>query len=443
MNKRELRELTRINMNKLLQLKLKILAKLILKKYKPKVIGVTGSIGKTSTKEAVYAVLSFKFNARRNIKNYNNELGLPLTIIGTESGGRNLFKWFWIFCKAGKLILLRDKNYPQILVLEMAADRPKDLKYLLKIAKPYIGIVTSVGPVHLEYFGELKNIAKEKSRLVSAVNKDGWAILNADDAEVLKMKRNAAAKIITFGFSKKADICADHLRFSYKGDTESIGNLQGISFKVTYKGATVPVLLPRILGAGQVYASLAAIAAGALYGMNLVEISNALRKFKSPTGRMNIIKGVKKTLIIDDTYNSAPQSTLAALDVLIKIPLSSSCRRFAVLGDMLELGQISVESHQQVGRQAVKLKTDYLITVGERARDIARAAAGAGMSGDKIFSFAQSEEAGKFLENRIKKGDLILVKGSQGVRMEKIVKEIMAEPMKAGELLVRQGKKWK
>lgn len=429
-------------MRKIIQLKLKILAKLILRKYKPKVIGITGSVGKTSTKEAVYTVLASKYNVRGNIKNYNNEFGLPLTIIGIESPGKNIFKWIWVFYKACGLILWRDKDYPQILVLEMAADRPKDLKYLVKIARPYIGVVTAVGPVHLEYFGTLDKIIKEKTRMVSCLEKSGWAILNADDKQVVRMSKDTKAQALTFGFSKKADVRADHVRFSYRGNSENINNLQGISFKVGYKGSIVPVLLPNILGVGQIYAALAAVAVGIIYNMNLVEIAGALRKFKSPKGRMNLVKGIKNTIIIDDTYNAGPESTLVALDVLCKIPLGAGCHRLAVLGDMLELGSVSVESHQQIGKKVAELKTNYLIVVGEKARDIARAAAGSGMSGDHIFSFADSEQAGKFVQGRIAKGDLILVKGSQGVRMERVVKELMGEPLRAEELLVRQDEQW-
>jgi len=176
--------------------------------------------------------------------------------------------------------------------------------------------------------------------------------------------------------------------------------------------------------------------------LNLVEISQALRNYRSPRGRMNLIKGIKHTLIIDDTYNSSPKAAFAAIEVLKKFPLKEGKRKFAVLGDMLELGSFTREGHEEVGRRAFEAGLDGLITVGEKARDIAVGAREAGLSQDKIFTFSDTSKAGQFLQQRIKEGDLILVKGSQGMRMEKIVKEIMDEPLKANELLVRQDESW-
>jgi UDP-N-acetylmuramoyl-tripeptide--D-alanyl-D-alanine ligase len=427
---------------KLLQLKLKLLAKLILGKYHPKVIGITGSIGKSSTKEAVYAVLASKYNVRRSDKNYNNELGLPLTIIGASATGKNIFGWCAVILKALKILIWRDKNYPQILILEMGVDRPRDMEYLLKIVKPDIGIMTAVGSAHLEFFGSMEDIAAEKGKLIAGLNKNNWAILNSDDKLVKKYVKNTEAQVLTYGFNKNAAIFADYLMFSYRAGENSINNLQGVSFKVDCQGSNVPVLLPRSLGVGQVYAALAAISVGIIYGINLVEIANSLRKLVPPKGRMNLIKGIKQTMIIDDTYNASPQATFAALDTLSKIPLPGTSRRFAVLGDMLELGSASVEAHQEAGKKTAELGIDILITVGERARDIKRGAEEAGMSPDDIFYFPSANEAKKFVQDRIKPGDLILIKGSQGMRMERVVKEIMAEPLKAKELLVRQDKEW-
>jgi len=167
-----------------------------------------------------------------------------------------------------------------------------------------------------------------------------------------------------------------------------------------------------------------------------------MREFDSPNGRMNLIDGIKHTLIIDDTYNSSPISVMSALDIVSKIPIAKGARRFAVLGDMLELGKYSEEGHREVGRYAAKARVDKLITVGERARDIARSAEEAGMARDNIFEYTDVAEAGRFIQQRIEQGDLILVKGSQGMRLEKIVKEIMAEPLRAKELLVRQEEEW-
>ncbi|MCG2701260.1 UDP-N-acetylmuramoyl-tripeptide--D-alanyl-D-alanine ligase [Candidatus Parcubacteria bacterium] len=433
-------------MKKLIQLKLKILAKIILAKYKPDVIGITGSVGKTSAKEAIFTVLASKFSARKNIKNYNNEIGAPLTIIGSESPGKSIFGWFFVFLKALKLILIRDKNYPKILVLEMGVDRPMDMDYLNTIAKSKIGVITAIGPVHLEFFNEIENIQKEKGKLIKALPKSGWAILNYDDEKVMQIARLSKAKILTYGFNSGADIRARELVFNFSNLNEpkkgTTGQLAGISFKVSHNNSSANILLPNVIGRAAVYAALSAAAVGLAFGLNLTEIAKALSGFKSPKGRMNLIPGIKNTLIIDDTYNSSPQSLASALSMLSKAPLVSGARKFAVLGDMLELGSVSEEEHRKAGRLVFESGIDKLIVVGERSRDIAGGAEKAGTLPDNIFHFAAAGDAGKFIQNRINEGDLILVKGSQGMRLEKIVKEIMSEPLRAKELLVRQGEEW-
>jgi UDP-N-acetylmuramoyl-tripeptide--D-alanyl-D-alanine ligase len=425
-------------MKKILQLKLKILAQLILKKYQPSVIGITGSVGKTTTKEAVYAILQNKFRVRRNIKNYNNEIGLPLTIIGVESPGKCLLGWLFVFGKALKLLLARDKDYPEILILEMGIDRPDDMAYLNAIAKPNIGIVTTVGSVHLEYFGTRKKLQKEKGDLVRVIPRDGLVILNYDNDLAREMKKDSRAKVVTFGLNPEADLSCSESRFSF----ESAGNLQGISFKISYNGATVPFLLPGVIGFNSIYAAMAAIAVGAHFGLHMVEMNGALRDFRSPRGRMNLLKGIKRTLIIDDTYNSEPTSCAAGLDVVQKFAVNEGAKKIAVLGDMLELGRESVERHKEIGKKVKDAGVDILVTVGERSRDIDRGAMTAKMKQADIFHFSNADEAGLFVQERSKNGDLIFVKGSQGMRMEKVVKEIMAEPLRAEELLVRQEREW-
>jgi len=428
-------------MRKLIQLKLKILSKLILKKYKPKIIGITGSVGKTSAKEAVYTVLKTKFNVRRNTKNYNNEIGLPLTIIGSDSPGKSIFGWLGVFFKALGLILFKDKNYPKILVLEMGVDRPGDMKYLMGIAKGDIGIVTLISHSHEEFFEDVKEIQKEKGLLVENLKPGGWAILNFDDELTRELAGKSKVKVLSYGFKEGAMLRAQELVFSFE-KTKEVDNLLGLSFKLTYNGSFIPVLLPQVIGYNSIYAALVAAAVGLTMEMNLVEISKAMREFDSPNGRMNLIDGIKHTLIIDDTYNSSPISVMSALDIVSKIPIAKGARRFAVLGDMLELGKYSEEGHREVGRYAAKSGANKLITVGERSRDIARSAEEAGMARDNIFEYTDVAEAGRFIQQRIEQGDLILVKGSQGLRLEKIVKEIMAEPLRAKELLVRQEEEW-
>ncbi|MBU1146190.1 UDP-N-acetylmuramoyl-tripeptide--D-alanyl-D-alanine ligase [Patescibacteria group bacterium] len=425
-------------MKKIVQKILYVLAHAVLKKYKPEVIGITGSMGKTSTKEAIFAVLSSKFRVRQNLKNYNNELGLPLSILGVESGQKSLVKWFGVFFHGLKLWFGRDPNYPQILVLEMGADHPGDIKYLTELAPCKIGVVTGIGPAHLEFFESVEKIIKEKRIVISHLKQDGFAVLNRDDEKVYEMREKTRAKVLTYGFNQEAEVRAQE-----EGTIGEGMEIKGMNFKLSYAGSVVPIFLPGVLGRQHIYAALAGAAIGIIHGMNLVEVAESLKRYAAPKGRMNLIPGIKRTLIIDDTYNASPIPTEVALDVLrsIKLPAEDD-KKFAVLGDMLELGSFSEEGHKQVGRAAAASRVDYLVTVGERARDISRAALEAGMAEDRVSNFSTPEEAGLFVQGKMKQGDVVLVKGSQGMRMEKVVKELMAEPLQACELLVRQDSSW-
>lgn len=427
---------------KIIEWKLRILAGLVLKKYKPTVIGITGSVGKTSTKEAITAVFKSHFKTRGNIKNYNNEIGVPLSILGTESGKKNILVWGWIIFKGLCLLLFRDKNYPSVLVLEMGADRPGDIKYLTNFVKCKIGVVTSIAPAHLEFFGSLEKIAREKEKIVTHLTKEGTAILNRDDKMVWPMKEKVKAHVLGFGFDLEAELKASDL--IVLGDDLTTHDrdemISGINFKLNFKGNVVPVFLPNVLGKHQVYPALAAAAVGLALGLNLVEIAENLKEYVSPAGRMKLLDGIKQTIIIDDSYNASPTATIAALDFINDLKIAGE--KFLALGDMEELGVYTEEGHREVGRQAAKT-IDVLVTVGAKARLSADEAIKEGMSSDQVFSFSDNLSAGKFLQERIKRGDLILIKGSQKARMEKVAKELMAEPERAGELLVRQDKSWK
>jgi len=418
---------------------LSLFARMIIKKYQPVIIGITGSIGKTSAKEAVYCVLKDHLSVRLSQKNYNNEIGLPLTVIGAESAGRNIFGWLLVFLKALSILVFKSKKYPRALILEMGVDHPGDMAYLTSIAPPTIGIVTAVSYSHIEYFGSLVNIKKEKQVLVESLASKGLAILNYDNEATREMSTASQARVITYGLRPGADLQAQDVSYNFaKGGYE----LSGLNFKLSYNGSVVPVFMGKAMSETALYAALAAAAVGLYFEMNLVEIALALKDFSLPKGRMNVLPGIKHTFIIDDTYNSSPEAVIAALSVLSRIKIDPEASKYAVLGDMLEIGAYTEEGHQLVGRKLVESGISRLIAVGERSRDIIRGAKDAGLEDDFIFYFDNSEDAGKFLQDRVKAGDIILVKGSQGVRMEKAVKEIMAEPERAAELLVRQGKEW-
>lgn len=426
-------------MRKIIQFKLKILAKLIIAKYKPRIIGITGSIGKTSAKEAICQVLNNRFKLRASFKNYNNEIGLPLTIIGSESVGKSITGWLIIFLKAWKLILVRDKDYPEILVLELGVDRPGDMAYLCSIITPEIGIETAVSYSHLEFFGNINNIKKEKQVLIENVDNKGLAVLNYDNELTREMANVSRAKIVTYGLQEGADLRAQDVSYNFsKGDYD----LSGLHFKMSYNGSIVPVFMKNVLSEPAIYAALTGAAVGLHFEMNLVEVAGALNDFNLPAGRMNLLAGINHTFIIDDTYNSSPEACEAALKVLRGVRISTDGCKFAVLGDMMEIGDYTEAGHKMIGQKVAELKIDYLLTIGDRAKFINEGALENNFSKDNIFHFENHQELNNFLIKKINAGDVILIKGSQSMRMERVVKEIMAEPERAKDLLVRQGKEW-
>jgi len=398
------------------------------------IVGVTGSVGKTSTKEVIYVILKNKYNVRQNIKNYNNEIGVPLTILGQETGGNSSWRWLQIFL-ISLFEIFYTKNYPEVLVLEMGADRLGDIAYLTNFVKCDVGVVTAIGeiPVHVEFFQTADQVAKEKANILRYLKQDNWAVLNFDDERIKMMARRTQGKIFSYGFEEKVNLRAVNLEQHLENLNEA-----GISFKVDYQGSNVPIRLKNVYAKHQVYSILAGMAVGLIFKMNLIEITGALKNYEPPAGRLRLIYGIKDSWIIDDTYNSSPSSTLGALELLALMP----GRKIAVIGDMLELGSFTEEAHRRAGEKAAQI-AEILLAVGERAIFLADEAKKQGMPKEKVFHFASAEEAGRLLQDLVKEGDVILVKGSQGIRMEKVVKEIMAEPQRAEELLIRQEESWK
>ncbi|OJI06181.1 hypothetical protein BK004_04935 [bacterium CG10_46_32] len=417
------------------------LTRAVVKKYRPIVIAITGSVGKTATKEAVYAVIATKQRARRSRGNYNTEIGLPLTILAIDwAPGRSPIKWFAVFLRAFGL-LVKTQTYPEVLVLEMGTDKPGDIAELLRIVTPTIGVITAISLVHTEQLGDLAGVAREKGSMFRAIGREGTIMVNQDDPEVVKIAEFSHSQRISYSAkqSEGVDVYASEISISRSESSET--GIQGMSFKIQTKGTVTPVLINDSLGEHWVYPALVAAAVSQALGLHMVDVAEGLRNFKPEPGRMRVLLGIKHTTIIDDTYNASPASMAAALETVTK--LSSKGTTFAVLGDMLELGALSEEEHKKIGRIVAKLPLDVvLITVGERSRDIARGARAAGKEEERVFEFGNVQEAGLFVQNRMEKGDVVLVKGSRGMHMEKIVKEIMAEPLRAKELLVRQSAEW-
>lgn len=427
-------------MKNLIQNLLISFAKKIIAVQKPTVIAITGSVGKTSTRNAIAAVLEGSVRVRTNYANYNNEFGVPLTIVDEVSPGKDPAGWFKVLVKAWKLSKKVDPDFPQVLVLEYGADAPGDITALCDIAEPDIGVLTAISPVHAEGFGTIEELAKEKAVIIERAKV--LAVMNGDDERVMKQKRKAGAEVVTYGLGD-ALVQAKNIRIEAREDFsfEPGEQFAETHFDIAANGEELPATLPNLIGRAQVSAAIAATAVGLSYGMALSEIIPRLAAIPPQAGRMRPIAGIKGSLILDDSYNAAPASVEAALEVLGKFKPYEGARRIAALGTMAELGQYSENEHRMIGMSAAA-HVDLLVTVGIEAKIMHDACMEAGAEQHQCYHFASSEEAGRFLDKEVRKGDIVLVKGSQSTRMEKVVKDLMAEPLKAKDLLVRQSDKW-
>lgn len=421
-------------LKKFVERTLGLLARLTLERHHPLVVGITGSVGKSSTKEAIAAVLNKSYTVRKSIGNYNNEIGLPLTILGLESAGRRPLHWIAVFLRSVWGLIVR-RPYPQALVLEMGVDRPGDMKYLLEMVAPTIGVVTSVSASHLEHFETLGAIAKEKGRLVAVLSESGVAILNADDERVLKMTERTKAHIITYGLDDGAMVRAEHVKLIQEGT-----RIDGISFKLSYDGKSIPVRLPETIGRPQVSAALAGAAVGIAAKMNLVDIADGLTHFRPLPGRMTLLPGREGMRIIDDTYNASTVSTLAALAVVREI---IAPRRVVILGDMLEIGPGAIEAHRALADSVIHSGASVFVGVGRYMQALADALRNTSFSAKGIFTFPDPETARRALPEIVRPEDLVLVKGSQGLRMEWLVEDLVAPSVDRGEMLCRQSVGWR
>lgn len=419
---------------------LKFEAKLVLKKYKPKIVAVTGSVGKTSTKDAIFTVLSNAAYVRKSEKSFNHELGIPLTILGCPNGWNNPIVWIKNIFK-GLFLVIKEVNYPSVLVLEVGVGGPGDIKRVGQWISPDVVVVTRLGevPVHVEFFSSPAEIKKEKAELVKALKPDGLLILNADDKEVLRFREFTSAKVMTYGFSEEALVRGSNPEILYGERKGSKHVPRGITFKANYSGNSFPVKLTGLLGYHHAYPALAALAVGVSQGRNMLTMIDDLLAYGTPNGRMKIIEGIKHTTIIDDTYNASPVAVEAALDTLNDVACDG--KKIAVLGDMLELGKWSAKEHRKIGILAGDV-SDLLILVGPRSKWSIEGATEAKMDMKNIQDFDNSLDAGKFLQRHMDEGDVVLIKGSQSMRMERTVEEVMAHPEAKKDLLVRQDPEW-
>lgn len=366
-------------------------------RHSVRVIGITGSVGKTTTKELAHAVLSEHFRTLKSEGNLNNEIGLPLT-----------------------LMHLTDAH--ERAVLEMGMYVGGEISTLTDIARPQVGVVTNIGPVHLERAGSLRAIADAKAELVEALPAapDGVAILNQDEPLVREMAGRTQARVFTYGLGQGADLWADRI--------EGVG-LDGIRFSLHYQGEAVHIRAP-LLGRHSVHTALRAAAVGLVEGLGWSEIVGGLQS-DTPQLRLVAVYGPGDSLLLDDTYNASPASTIAALNLLDDLPKASPtpvarARRVAVLGDMLELGSYEELGHRLVGRRVIDA-ADFLVTVGDLGRIIAEEALAGGMPPESVLILPDVEAATSVLPEIIGTGDVVLVKGSRGVRLDRLVDSLARE----------------
>ncbi len=415
---------------------LRVESQLVLFKYKPKIITITGSVGKTSTKDAVYAVISKIAHVRKSEKSYNSEIGLPLTILGISNGWNNPLVWLCNIFK-GLWLFIGPHEYPKWLVLEVGVGKPGDMRRTALWLKTDVVIITAIGetPAHIEFFNSRKHLIEEKNSLVKTLKKDGLLILNADDPDVLEMKAKTKNIVITYGFKEDADIVGSSETISYNNNCEP----EGVIFRVDEQGKSLPVIIEGVFGRNHVYAALATLALSSGLKFNILNAINSLKNYDVPPGRVRLLRGIKDCLIIDDTYNSSPFACKSALETLGQVKCTG--RKIAILGDMLQLGRHTVEAHKSVGKIA-KENCNILMVVGPRAQAIKSGAIEAGMNSEAIFEFLDSYQTAKFLETFVQKNDLFLIKGSQGMRMERVVEGVILDKENKDKLLVRQDDEW-
>jgi len=346
----------------------------------PTVIGITGSVGKTSTKEVCAAVIGQRFRTLKNKRSFNSDVTVPTSLLSLTAEH-------------------------EVMVQELGMWAPGEIRFLCSLARPHIGIVTNVGPSHLERLGSIEAIANTKAELVESLRSNGVAILNGDDELVRAMAARTLARSFFYGRDPTADLWADEVRSH---------GLAGISFQAHYGGESIPISV-RLVGAHSVYACLAAAAAGLSLGMTWDEIRAGLAS-DAVQSRITTLPGVGGIMLIDDTYNAAPISTLAALDLLAEL----DGRKVAVPGDMLELGSYAEPGHRLVG-QRVPQVADLLVAIGDQARWVAEEALAQGMAAERVVVAQTTDDALVALRPLLVQGDIVLVKGSRGAALERVV----------------------
>ncbi|MFA6495389.1 MAG: UDP-N-acetylmuramoyl-tripeptide--D-alanyl-D-alanine ligase [Candidatus Paceibacterota bacterium] len=401
---------------------IKYLAQLTVRRFSPIIVAVTGSVGKTSTKEAIYAVLAGHMLARKSPGNLNNELGVPLAIIGGYEQIEKPAFWFWLRVMAHgvwQLIFVHKETFPEVLVLEYAADKPGDISYLLSIAKPHVGVISAIGsiPVHAEQYPTgTEGVIREKGKLVLALGAADTAVINADDVSVKTLLSKIRARTIVFGQSHGATVRITHI-----SHVTTDNKIEGLTFKLENESTSLPVFLPNVFSVAHASAVAAGVCVGQVFDINAIDALQAIEASYAPIGgRSAILEGMKDTQIIDESYNSSPLALEVALQSLTSV---YGPRKIAVLGDMLELGPYTIQAHKDAGALAARC-VDVLITVGSRARIMAQEALDKGMSANAVHVCETAQDGLEMLQKVFRKGDAILIKGSHSIGLDSVVREM-------------------
>ncbi len=418
---------------KLIEWSLRLVTIKIIKKYQPTIIAVTGSVGKTSTKDAIFESLKKNLSVSKSGGNLNTEVGAPLVFVQHFTAPQSSKEWGQAVLKGIKLVLKKEEKYPEVIVCELGADKPGDIKYLTSFIKPDISIVTAVGdvPVHVEAYKNTEEVALEKSLLLSATKKSGTAIINADDPyyDFLRKKVPPQVNILTFGYHKESSVRIDDFK---------INNKKRSSLSLEHKNKKYRAVLDRCISSSFPYTASAAFATLIALQIPPHKTTKALKEIKPTPGRMLPVEGIRNSTIIDGSYNAAPLSMKSSLETLKIFP---GKRKIAVIGDMLELGSCATKEHIKIGQLAGEF-CNFVIAVGEHATDVEKGVRSK-KNNCQTFTFKKSEMAVPALKEIIKPRDAVLVKGSQSIRTEKIVYAIMKNKKKASALLVRQTPYWK
>ncbi|MFA5998149.1 MAG: UDP-N-acetylmuramoyl-tripeptide--D-alanyl-D-alanine ligase [Candidatus Paceibacterota bacterium] len=409
---------------------LALLARAVVRRYAPRIVMVTGSVGKTSTKDAVAAVLASRFYVRKSEKSFNSEFGVPFTILGVGNPWQDPLAWLAIVRSAVALLVLPN-HYPTLLVLETGADKPGDLARILRIATPDAVVVTRLPEisVHVEAYASPEAVREEEFSPAYALSAGAPLIVPADDPYALENALRTPSRVISYGSAASASV-----RLSDTGFYTEDGKVVGMRAQMHMKDVQEELVVSGSVGATQLLPVAAALAAALAFEIPVSEALTALKRYEPPAGRGRLLAGKSGSIIIDDSYNASPAAVEEALATLKAFP--NAKRRVAVLGDMLELGRYSVMEHERISTLAGE-SADLIITVGIRARAFAGA-----RGNTEVASFDNARAVALELPALVRAGDVILVKGSQSIRTERIVEALLADPADVSKL-VRQEKAWK